>query len=52
MTFTEVWDARSFRKEGSATTGPQAHIWQFTVDEDGRILDRVQFGDFPPQFVM
>lgn len=51
VTFSEMWDARAFHGMGSPHDGPLLHIWQFTVDAEGRIVRQVHFGDFPPQLV-
>lgn len=51
VSFTEVWDADAFHRNGSARAGLLTHTWQFTVDGEARIVRQIQFGDFPPQLV-
>ena len=51
MSFTEVWDADAFHRNGSARAGLLTHTWQFAVDGEARIVRQIQFGDFRPQLV-
>lgn len=45
VNFTERWEHLS----GDAGTGEKSHTWTFTVDPDGKIINRSDSGNFPPQ---
>ena len=49
ITFTETWNAQSFRGAGSPPHGLLISVWQLTVDAHGRVIKETHTGDSPPQ---
>jgi len=52
VTLVETWEARDFRADGAAATGPLSHTWEFTLGLEGGIIGTRNWGDFPPQWVL
>lgn len=49
ITFTETWNAQSFRGAGSPSHGLLISVWQITLDQHGKVIHQTHTGDFPPQ---
>ena len=51
VTFTEFWDASQFHA-GQQSTGTLSYRVTYGVDGNGKVTQRYQGGDYPPQEAM